>query len=112
MRWLIGGQRVFRMISFQPIAQVGRTEEGFGGGVTGDALWSRIALALTSGDQSEADALLRSQVWFGHPSCNRILHGLVAHRDGEAPRFHRVAPVSRTRRMRRRWTSSSAGSAA
>lgn len=92
MRWLTGGQRVFRMISFQPIAQVGRTEDGFGGGVTGDALWWRIAFALTGGDRRKAEELLRSQVWFGHPSCNRILHGLVAHRDGEAPQFHALRP--------------------
>lgn len=94
MQWLIGGQRVFRMISFQPIAQVGRTEDGFGGGVGGDALWTRIALALSGGNRREADALLQSQVWFGHPSCNRILHGLVAHRDGEAPRFLALRPSS------------------
>lgn len=92
MRWLVSGQKVFRMISFQPIAQVGRTEDGFGGGVDGDALWEQIARALTHGDQVAADALLRSQVWFGHPSCNRILHGLVAHRDGQAPRFHALRP--------------------
>ncbi len=92
MRWLIGGQRVFRMISFQPIAQVGRTEDGFGGGVSGDALWSRIANTLTGGSEHEADTLLRSQVWFGHPSCNRILHGLVAYREGEAPKFHALRP--------------------
>ena len=92
MRWLVGGQRVFRMISFQPIAQVGRTENGFGGGVTGDALWWRIAFALTNGNRPAAEALLRSQVWFGHPSCNRILHGLVAHRAGEAPVFHALRP--------------------
>jgi 7,8-dihydro-6-hydroxymethylpterin dimethyltransferase len=92
MRWLVGGQRVFRMISFQPIAQVGRTEDGFGGGVTADMLWSRIALTLTKGDQRAADALLQSQVWFGHPSCNRILHGLVAHRDGESPHFFALRP--------------------
>jgi hypothetical protein len=94
MGWLVGGQRVFRMISFQPIAQVGRTEDGFGGGVTVDALWSRIALSLSGGDEAEADALLRSQVWFGHPGCNRILHGLVAHREGEAPVFHALRPSS------------------
>jgi hypothetical protein len=92
MQWLIGGQRVFRMISFQPIAQVGRTEEGFGGGVTADALWSRIALALSGGKALQAEALLKSQVWFGHPGCNRILHGIVAHRDGEAPAFHALRP--------------------
>ncbi len=92
MRWLVGGQSVFRMISFQPIAQVGRTEDGFGGGVSADMLWSRIALTLTNGNQADADALLRSQVWFGHPSCNRILHGLVAHRDGAPPRFHALRP--------------------
>lgn len=92
IRWLVGGQRVFRMISFQPIAQVGRTEDGFGGGVHADALWEQVALALTGGNAADADVLLRSQVWFGHPSCNRILHGLVAHRDGQAPRFHALRP--------------------
>ncbi len=92
MRWLVAGQRVFRMISFQPIAQVGRTEDGFGGGITGEALWWRIAFALTGGDRTKAEALLRSQVWFGHPSCNRILHGLVAHRDGAEPQFHALRP--------------------
>ena len=92
MHWLVGGQRVFRMISFQPIAQVGRTEDGFGGGVTGDALWGRIACALTGGDRAQAEALLRSQVWFGHPGCNRILHGLVARRGGEPPTFHALRP--------------------
>ena len=92
MRWLIGGQRVFRMISFQPIAQVGRTEDGFGGGVTGEALWWQIAFALTDGKKDEAEQLLESQVWFGHPSCNRILHGLVAYRDGEPAQFHALRP--------------------
>jgi 7,8-dihydro-6-hydroxymethylpterin dimethyltransferase len=92
IQWLTGGQQVFRMISLQPIAQVGRTEDGFGGGVSLDDVWQRIALTLTQGNAGAADALLRSQVWFGHPSCNRILHGLVAHRDGEAPRFHALRP--------------------
>ena len=92
MRWLIGGQRVFRMISFQPIAQVGRTEDGFGGGVTVDALWQRIALALTGDNRAPAESLLRSQVWFGHSACNRILHGLVAQRAGVAPTFHPLRP--------------------
>ncbi len=92
MTWLTGGQRVFRMISFQPIAQVGRTEDGFGGGVTGEALWWRIAFALTGGDRRKAESLLKSQVWFGHPSCNRILHGLVAHREGQPPVFHALRP--------------------
>ena len=94
MKWLVGGQRVFRMISFQPIAQVGRTEEGFGGGVTGEALWWRIASTLSGGNKRDAEALLQSQVWFGHPSCNRILHGIVAYRDGEAPKFHALRPSS------------------
>ena len=92
MRWLIGGQRVFRMISFQPIAQVGRTEDGFGGGVTGDALWWQIAFVLAGGNRVQAEELLRSQVWFGHPGCNRILHGLVAQRDGQEPVFHALRP--------------------
>jgi hypothetical protein len=46
VRWLAGHADAFRLISFQPIAQVGRTEAGYGGGVSVEALWDRVAEGL------------------------------------------------------------------
>ncbi|MBK8248655.1 MAG: radical SAM protein [Gemmatimonadetes bacterium] len=72
MRWLLRNADVFRLVSFQPIAQVGRTEEGLGGGVTVDELWDRIAHGLGTTELS------RAHQWLGHPGCNRFVHGIVA----------------------------------
>ncbi|MBL8983591.1 MAG: radical SAM protein, partial [Gemmatimonadetes bacterium] len=81
MRWLARNADVFRMISFQPIAQVGRTEDGLGGGVAVDELWDAIARGL------DAAELGRAHQWLGHPGCNRFVHGVVVTpRDG-APRY-------------------------
>jgi len=71
----------FKMISFQPIAQVGRTEEGLGGGVGVDELWGRIAEAL-EGPARDAGYLARGQMWLGHPGCNRTAHGFVVRQEG------------------------------
>jgi uncharacterized radical SAM superfamily Fe-S cluster-containing enzyme len=46
IRWLCGNADVFKMISFQPIAQVGRTEDGLGGSVTVSKVWERVAEGL------------------------------------------------------------------
>ena len=37
VRWLLHNADVFQMVSFQPMAQVGRTEAGLGGGVSVEA---------------------------------------------------------------------------
>ena len=81
MRWLTGNADVFRMISFQPIAQVGRTEDGLGGGVDGESLWQAVARGLPPGrDDGE---LRRAHQWLGHPDCNRFVHGVLVRRGGE-----------------------------
>ncbi|MBL8959635.1 MAG: radical SAM protein [Gemmatimonadetes bacterium] len=84
MRWLLRNADVFRLVSFQPIAQVGRTEDGLGGGVTVDELWEGIARGLGSTD------LARAHQWLGHPGCNRFVHGVVA---THASRGARYLPV-------------------
>lgn len=81
MRWLVRNADVFRMISFQPIAQVGRTEDGLGGGVAVDDLWDAIARGL------DARALGRAQQWLGHPGCNRFVHGVVVTRHAGGPKY-------------------------
>jgi len=78
----------FKMISFQPIAQVGRTEDGLGGGVDVEARWREAARGL-HGPGSDPDFLLRGQMWLGHPGCNRYVHGFMLERPGAAePEFH------------------------
>ena len=84
LRWLLRNADAFRMISFQPVAQVGRTEGGYGGGVSVDALWDVIAWGL---GVRGADRVRRLAVWFGHSGCNRMVNGVVVTR-GATSRFH------------------------
>lgn len=86
IRWLLRNADVFHLVSFQPIAQVGRTEDGFGGGVTADALWERIAEGMASTDER----LQRGSKWLGHPACNRFVHGFVYSAAGGSPQFHPI----------------------
>lgn len=89
IRWLIRNADVFRLVSFQPVAQVGRTEPGLGGGVTVEALWQQIAIGF-DGPAADPDRLARGQLWVGHPDCSRYLAGVVAAQKGSSPRFHPV----------------------
>lgn len=91
VRWLLEHPDAFFMISFQPIAQVGRTEAGLGDSVDVEALWAEIARGV-HGDASPTSVarLLRGQKWLGHADCNRFVHGIVSRRTGEGPRFHPV----------------------
>ncbi|HZF67413.1 MAG TPA: radical SAM protein, partial [Gemmatirosa sp.] len=86
VRWLASHADAFRLISFQPIAQVGRTEEGFGGGVSVEALWDRVAEGL--GVEGGAARMARMGVWFGHEACNRMVNGVVVREAGAPPRYH------------------------
>ncbi|MFQ5746720.1 MAG: radical SAM protein [Gemmatimonadota bacterium] len=86
LRWLKRNADVFRIVSFQPLAAVGRTEPGLLG-VAVEDLWREIAAGLL-GPGADSSGLAEGVVWMGHPKCNRILPGLVA-RDGSAePVFH------------------------
>ncbi|MEM7230868.1 MAG: hypothetical protein AAF517_01755 [Planctomycetota bacterium] len=87
LRFLMENSDVFGLVSFQPIAQVGRTESGLGGSAPVSELWNEIATAVTGGSDREEE-LLRHHGWFGHSSCNRFVQGLVLHnRRGPAEFF-------------------------
>jgi hypothetical protein len=88
VRWLAGHADAFRLISFQPIAQVGRTEDGFGGGVSVEALWDRVAEGL--GVAGGAARMARMGVWFGHQACNRMVNGVVVRGPDGPPRYHAI----------------------
>jgi hypothetical protein len=73
VRWFLANADAFKMVSFQPVAAVGRTDRTLEG-VSPDELWSRIAEG--AGDP----ALNRGEGWLGHPACSRFVQGLAVRR--------------------------------
>jgi len=96
IEWLCHNSDAFKMISFQPLAQVGRTDNELAGVSSIDELWSQIALGLNgkaSSDKSSSDHA-RS---FGHPACTRFSQGLVVDIDHQEPAFHPLFPLDDAR---------------
>ena len=70
VRWFLANADAFKMVSFQPVAAVGRTARELTG-VSVDQLWSRIAQGARN------PSLLQGEGWLGHPACGRFVQGLV-----------------------------------
>ena len=89
LRCLVRNADAFKMVSFQPMAQIGRTVDGLGGGVDVEELWRLVAQGL-SGPAADVTHLLRGQMWLGHSDCNRYVHGFALFDDeqGKDPAFH------------------------
>src|SRR5262249_41047993 len=75
--WVARNADAFSIFSLQPIAQVGRTEDGLGDSTDVEEIWDRIAEGVY-GDASYKEHLLKGWVWIGHPDCNRYTPGTVA----------------------------------
>ena len=90
VRWLVNHPDAFFMISFQPIAQVGRTEDGLGDSVDVEALWREIARGAYGDAPGATERMLAGQKWLGHSACNRFVHGLVSQRRGGRGDFHPI----------------------
>jgi hypothetical protein len=73
VRWFLANADAFKMVSFQPLADVGRTDRSLEG-VAADELWLRIAEG--TGDP----AIQRGEGWLGHPACSRFVQGLAVRR--------------------------------
>ena len=85
---------VFRLVSFLPIAQVGRTLDGIGGGVTKEALWGKVAEGLYKQDTSSIDRVLNSRWWMGPPDCSQFLMGFVRVDKTQPLRYYSVSMKS------------------
>jgi MoaA/NifB/PqqE/SkfB family radical SAM enzyme len=73
VRWFLANADAFKMVSFQPLAEVGRTDRSLKG-VAPDELWQRIA-------EGAGDAMIRrGEGWLGHPTCSRFVQGLAVRR--------------------------------
>ena len=70
VRWFLGNADAFKMVSFQPLAEVGRTDRELCG-VPPDELWAKIAEG--AGDPH----IGRGEGWLGHPACSRFVQGLA-----------------------------------
>ncbi len=74
--WMARNADAFCLISFQPIAQVGRTEDGLGGTVEIDQLWRQISVGMW-GTPDNVHRLDRGVTFLGHPECTRYVTGAV-----------------------------------
>lgn len=83
--WMVRNADAFCLISFQPVAQVGRTEENLGGGVGVDALWREVARGVYGADD-RGEPLDRGTFHLGHPGCTKYVTGAVVD-DGSARRY-------------------------
>src|SRR5713101_1477393 len=83
VEWCLRNRDAFGMLSLQPIAQVGRTQNGLTG-VTVEELWREIDSVLAQyGLTRGAPGALR----FGHPDCTRVQMLVVYERAGREPRL-------------------------
>ncbi|MEO1235156.1 MAG: radical SAM protein [Planctomycetota bacterium] len=96
VRWYREHADAFRLISFQPAAQVGRSRPGLGGHVTADDVWEHAAQGILGDDSTpeQRRAWVDQQWWFGHPDCSRVLTGLVGVQPDAPPQYEPVCPRS------------------
>ncbi|MGH6691658.1 MAG: hypothetical protein ACREF4_13380 [Gammaproteobacteria bacterium] len=86
VRWFLRNADAFKMVSFQPLAPVGRTDPALEG-VAPDELWDRIAAGAGDPD------LRRGEGSLGHPACSRFVQGLVTGRGSSfVPLYRRDRP--------------------
>lgn len=83
VRWLVRNRDAFSLVSFQPLAQVGRTRKSQQG-VTAAELWGEVGRGTADfGLPLESTGPLH----FGHTECTRLVPLLALERPGEEPRL-------------------------
>jgi len=70
VRWLLDNADAFRLVSFQPVAEVGRTQDRSADNMSLDSVWKKICEGL-------GEDLNRRSMLFGHPECNIVAPTLV-----------------------------------
>ncbi|HVT18989.1 MAG TPA: radical SAM protein [Thermoanaerobaculia bacterium] len=83
VRWTVRNRDAFSLISFQPLARVGRTRAGLRGAGAA-ALWREIGKAVAGYGLDLRDA---QPLHFGHPECTRFVPLLAVERPGQPPRL-------------------------
>lgn len=83
VRWLVKNRDAFGLVSFQPLAQVGRTRKSQRG-VTATDLWREVGRA-TADYGLDLDGA--GPMHFGHTECTRFAPLLALERPGQEPRL-------------------------
>jgi hypothetical protein len=83
VRWTIANRDAFSLVSFQPLAQVGRTRKSLSG-VAATELWGEVGKATA---EHGAELAGPQPLHFGHPECTRFVPLLAIERPGEGPRL-------------------------
>ncbi|MEO0478754.1 MAG: radical SAM protein [Planctomycetota bacterium] len=78
MDWMLRNCDAVRMVSFQPLAEVGRTQDQKGAEASFDAVWERVQRACGA-------PVNRDAVHFGHEECNATVPLLVLDVGRERP---------------------------
>jgi len=78
VRWLIRNRDAFSLVSFQPLAQVGRTRKSQHG-VTADELWTEVAKGTAD---FGLNVLGAGPMHFGHTECTRFVPLFTLERPG------------------------------
>ncbi len=82
-RWSALNRDVFKLLSLQPVADVGRTSLELQA-VTPDECWQRVAEGLSSFTNEVG---VGGPIHVGHPECNRVASFLCVQRAGRPARF-------------------------
>jgi hypothetical protein len=85
VRWLVRHRDAFSLVSFQPLAQVGRTRKSQRG-VTATDLWREVGRATAEFGLPIDGA---GPMHFGHTECTRFVPLVALERPGEEPRLFR-----------------------
>lgn len=83
VRWLLLNRDAFSLVSFQPLAQVGRTRKNLTG-VSAEELWTEVGKGTAA---YGLDLRETGPMHFGHTECTRFVPLLCLERPGEAPRL-------------------------
>lgn len=66
MQWFFRNADAFRILSFQPVADVGRTRKSYSSSIINSELWKHIFMAAGRSFNTQP-------VLYGHPKCNNIV---------------------------------------
>ncbi len=89
LKWMLDNLDSFRMISFQPVSEVGRTRDERVDEMNLDAVWQQIC-------KGAGHPLNRHAMYFGHPECNIVVPLIVV---SFAKRHHLIEAA----RANQRW---------
>ncbi len=87
VRWSAKHSDIVTLLSFQPVAQIGRTLDDVSERVNVESLWRNIAEGIYD-DVTAQQNLLSHKGYFGHADCTRFVQGLVVRETTCAPVFH------------------------